>query len=139
MCVVREKLRNPDIPDATLRFTALQQRTEKVSGSYLSFSFMQILFQLYLIFSEFSVCLPKKRCPQCKSSFDTETKLLMHLGCTHREVHKYLPSKAKDLMPGVRNGASPTKVVKTPAPKTASAPATDLFQKFASNVASTKG
>ena len=60
----------------------------------------------------------------------------MHIGCTHREVHKYLPANAKDLMPGVRTaGASPTKIIKTPVrPAAATPPAADLFQKFAHNI-----
>lgn len=81
------------------------------------------------LFSEFGHCLAKKKCPTCHAKFDTETKLMMHIGCTHREVHKYLPEQAKDLMPGVRTAASPVKVVKAlirgPAP-----PTNDLFQKF---------
>jgi len=79
--------------------------------------------------NEFDHCLHKKKCPQCRSSFDTETKLLMHLGCTHREVHKYLPSNAKELMPGTR---TPTKIIKGPI--RGPAPAPDMFQKFASNL-----
>lgn len=85
--------------------------------------------------NEFGPHLGKKRCPQCKSSFDTETKLLMHLGCTHREVHKYLPSNAKDLMPGVRAPGSPAKVIKTPM----RGPTPDLFQKFTANIVKSDG
>ena len=56
---------------------------------------------------------------------------MMHIGCTHREVHKYLPAAAKDLMPGTRPDklGSPAKVARSPAP------AADLFQKFAANIA----
>jgi len=79
--------------------------------------------------SEFNHCLGKKKCPTCHAKFDTETKLMMHIGCTHREVHKYLPEQAKNLMPGVRTATSPVKVVKAiirgPSP-----PTNDLFQKF---------
>jgi len=89
--------------------------------------------------NEFGAHLGKKKCPQCKSTFDTETKLLMHIGCTHREVHKYLPEQAKDLMPGVRNAVSPTKVAKTPAPTQSPAPVQDMFQKFAKNIVSSGG
>ena len=79
--------------------------------------------------SEFGHCLTSKKCPQCAAKFDTETKLMMHIGCTHREVHKYLPAGAKDLMPGVRTAASPAKVVK-PLIRAPAPPTKDLFQKF---------
>jgi len=59
----------------------------------------------------------------------------MHLGCTHREVHKYLPSNAKDLMPGVRAPGSPAKVIKTPM----RGPTPDLFQKFTANIVKSDG
>ena len=115
---------------------------------FINFNFVQLpckiltllfVFSLFLkcflfCFSEFGAHLGKKKCPQCKSTFDTETKLLMHIGCTHREVHKYLPEQAKDLMPGVRNAVSPTKVAKTPAPTQSPAPVQDMFQKFAKNI-----
>ena len=45
--------------------------------------------------SEFSAALVKKRCPKCGATFSTETKLMMHLGATHREVTKYLPPSAQ--------------------------------------------
>lgn len=79
--------------------------------------------------NEFGHCLVKKKCPTCHAKFDTETKLMMHIGCTHREVHKYLPDQAKDLMPGVRTAGSPVKVVKTPI-RCPAPPTNDLFQKF---------
>ena len=80
--------------------------------------------------------MDKRKCPHCGLKFDNVTKLMMHIGCTHREVHKYLPAAAKDLMPGTRPDklaspakASPVKVARSPAP------AADLFQKFAANIA----
>ena len=85
--------------------------------------------------SEFGAHLDKRKCPHCGLKFDNVTKLMMHIGCTHREVHKYLPAAAKDLMPGTRPDklaspakASPVKVARTPAP------AADMFQKFAANI-----
>merc|ERR1719192_1185411 len=42
--------------------------------------------------SEFSVALASKKCCLCSASFDNDAKLMMHLGATHREVIKYLPS-----------------------------------------------
>lgn len=76
--------------------------------------------------SEFASDLAKKKCPTCKSIFDTETKLLMHLGATHREVQKYLPESAKNFKPLVR---SPSKA-KTPL----RGPTPDPSQKFVSNL-----
>ena len=84
---------------------------------------------IFYLSSEFGHCLVKKKCPTCHAKFDTETKLMMHIGCTHREVHKYLPDQAKDLMPGVRTAGSPVKVVKTPI-RCPAPPTNDLFQKF---------
>ena len=94
MCSLREILRDSHISDAALRVASLQPGTEEVSFILPSpFTFAKIVF----LFSEFQPCLPKKRCPQCKSTFDTETKLLMHLGCTHREVSS--PQTANTLLP----------------------------------------
>jgi len=42
--------------------------------------------------SEFSAALASKKCCRCSISFDSDAKLMMHLGATHREVIKYLPS-----------------------------------------------
>ena len=138
---LRQIIRHSDIPDAALCLASLQQGAQKVSTE------CKCLINHFnpVLFSEFDHCLHKKKCPQCRSSFDTETKLLMHLGCTHREViwiaicqltsynrpqvHKYLPSNAKELMPGTR---TPTKIMKPPI--RGPAPAPDMFQKFASNL-----
>ena len=104
-------------------------------------------------FSEFSDALAKKKCPTCKASFDTEMKLMMHIGATHREVglykemildkfiilscqllqhlcfkvQKYLPEHAKaNLKAGIRSPAKSKTPLRGPTP--------DPSQKFLANL-----
>lgn len=77
--------------------------------------------------NEFADAISKKKCPTCKASFDSGTKLIMHLGATHREVQKYLPANATSLKPLIR---SPAKSAKTPL----RGPTPDPSQKFLANL-----
>jgi len=40
---------------------------------------------------EFKDILSKRKCPTCGTVHESETKLMMHLGATHKEVIKFLP------------------------------------------------
>jgi len=51
--------------------------------------------------AEFADILPTKKCPTCTASFDSDAKLMMHLGATHREVNKYLPQGVSAPAPGL--------------------------------------
>eukprot|EP00092_Neocalanus_flemingeri_P039851 GFUD01043402.1.p1 GENE.GFUD01043402.1~~GFUD01043402.1.p1 ORF type:complete len:648 (-),score=155.03 GFUD01043402.1:902-2845(-) len=77
--------------------------------------------------NEFTDALVKKKCPTCKAGFDTETKLLMHLGATHREVQKYLPEHARNFKPVMRSPAKSKTPLRGPTP--------DPSQKLFANLA----
>ena len=51
--------------------------------------------------TEFADILPTKKCPTCLAMFDSDAKLMMHLGATHREVTKYLPRGVAAPAPGI--------------------------------------
>lgn len=55
---------------------------------------------------DFGDSLSQKKCPTCHGTFDSEAKLSMHLGATHKEVLKYLPP-GSSLVNNVKN--SPVK------------------------------